>query len=331
MEEPADFLPVSVVTQRDKYVDRRIHSGELENSEGALDGLAWCLFASVRERLDVVCRWDTYCVVRAQGECMDTKCWCVCFGRLCSVLAQPPTEDNRLRTSANKESNDAYDVTDSLTGYEPNDSVVNELVNSQGSFSYVHPSSDLDIADATLGKLLTEAHREYADYRIPEGVSVSQSSLSVVFNRTGKPVGERNVDQSIGIGVTRNTYSAHNKFTENNQAEKVVDRTVKLEERNSSNAQIRTLLEEQTDDYRSILRVITNSKQLMQKNAEFYEKMYGDSNWNFVKVINKVFQRWRNYENSKVLPSIHSQDESSSRTRSLFWNYQAEYKNCKMK
>ena len=43
--------------------------------------------------------------------------------------------------------------------------------------------------DTTLGKLLTEAHREYADYRSPEGVSVSQSSLSVVFDRTGKPVG----------------------------------------------------------------------------------------------------------------------------------------------
>ena len=79
----------------------------------------------------------------------------------------------------------------------------------------------------------------------PEGVSVSQSSLSVVFDRTGKPVGERDVDQSIGFGVTRNTYSAHSKFSENTQAEKVVDRSGKPEERNSSNAQIRTLLEEQ--------------------------------------------------------------------------------------
>ena len=34
-------------------------------------------------------------------------------------------------------------------------------------------------------------------------------------------------------------------FLKNTQAEKVVDRSVKLEERNSSNAQIRTLLEEQ--------------------------------------------------------------------------------------
>ena len=91
--------------------------------------------------------------------------------------------------------------------------VFSELGNSQGSFSYITPSSDLDIDDATLGKLLDEAHREHADYRSPEGVSVSQSSLSVVFDRTGKPVAERDVDQSIGFGVTRNTYSAHSKFS----------------------------------------------------------------------------------------------------------------------
>ena len=135
-----------------------------------------------------------------------------------------------LRTSA-KGSNDAYGVTVSLTGFEPKDMVFNELGNSQGSFSYVTPSSDLDIDDAMLVKLLTEAHREYADYRNPEGVSVSQSSLSVVFDITGKPVGERNVDQSIGFGVTRNTCSAHCKFSENTQADKMVDRTGNLWEK----------------------------------------------------------------------------------------------------
>ena len=66
-----------------------------------------------------------------------------------------------------------------------------------------------------------------------------------MFDRTGKPAGERNVDQSVGFGVTRNTYSAHSKFSENTQAEKVVDRTVKPVGENSSNAQIRTLLDEQ--------------------------------------------------------------------------------------
>ena len=153
---------------------------------------------------------------------------------------------HNLRTSANKGSNDAYDVHTSLTGYEPNDMVFSELNDSLGSFSYITQSSDLDIDDATLSKLLTEAHREQADYCDPEDVSVSQSSsLSVVFDRTGKPVGERNVDQSIGFGVTRNTYSAHSKFSENTQAEKVVDRTGKPVGVSSSNAQIRTLLEEQ--------------------------------------------------------------------------------------
>ena len=73
--------------------------------------------------------------------------------------------------------------------------------------------------DVTLGKLLTEAHRGQAEYCDPEGVSVSQSS-SVVFDRAGKPAGERDVDQSIGVGVTRNTYSAHSKFSENTKLKK---------------------------------------------------------------------------------------------------------------
>ena len=75
--------------------------------------------------------------------------------------------------------------------------VFSELGNSHGSFSYITQSSDLDIDDATLGKLLDEAHREHADYRNPEGVSVSQSSLSVVFDRTGKPVRESSSNAQI--------------------------------------------------------------------------------------------------------------------------------------
>ena len=68
--------------------------------------------------------------------------------------------------------------------------VFSELGDSQGPLFYVTPSSDQDMDDVTLGKLLAEAHREHADYCDPEGVSVSQSSLSVVFDRAGKPVGE---------------------------------------------------------------------------------------------------------------------------------------------
>ena len=136
---------------------------------------------------------------------------------LSSVLMHPDLQtdlynldsvENNLRHSA-KGSLDAYDVTHSLTGYEPNDTelndtVSNELVDSQGPLAYVTPSSDQDIDGTTLGKLLTEAHREYADYRSLEGVSVSQSSLSVASDRKGKPVGKSNIDP-FSFGV-RNAY-----------------------------------------------------------------------------------------------------------------------------
>ena len=85
--------------------------------------------------------------------------------------------------------------------------------------------------DVTLGMLLTEAHRGQADNCKPEGMSVSQSSSSVVFDGSGQLDGERNVDQSVDLGVTRNTYSAHNKFSENTRTEKMVDGSGKPEER----------------------------------------------------------------------------------------------------
>ena len=74
--------------------------------------------------------------------------------------------------------------------------------------------------DVTLGKMLTEAHRGQADYCDPEGVSVSQVSRRLLCSiEQGNLREERDVDQSIGFGVTRNTYSAHSKFSENTQAE----------------------------------------------------------------------------------------------------------------
>ena len=189
--------------------------------------------------------------------------------------------------------------------------------------------------------LLTEAHREYADYFSLEGVIVSQSSVSVASDRTGKPVGKSNIDQfSL---VSENTYSAHNQFPAITQAEKMVDRTGKpveeitgiAEERESSSAQIRTLFnnkDERSSQNAARKFLITNSKQLKQnKNVKFYKKNYCVSKRIFVKFINKILLRWRNYENSRVLPSIRSQDGSSSRTRTLLWNYLEHYKNCKMK
>ena len=69
--------------------------------------------------------------------------------------------------------------------------------------------------DLTLGEMLTEADRGPVDYFVQGGVSVSQSSSSVMFDGSGQPDGE------------------------------MVDRSGQPDERNNSNAQIRTLLEEQ--------------------------------------------------------------------------------------
>ena len=103
--------------------------------------------------------------------------------------------------------------------------------------------------DDTLGKLLAEVHRDYADYRRPEGVSVSPLSMSVMVDRTGEPVERSDIDH-FGSSV-RNLYSAQNQFPIITQAERMVDRTGKpveemiAEERESSSAQVRTLFNDQ--------------------------------------------------------------------------------------
>ena len=134
---------------------------------------------------------------------------------------------------------------------ELNDSVPSNFTDFQDSLIHFAPSSDHDVDDKTLGKLLAEVHRDYADYRCPEGVSVSPSSMSVMVDRTGKPVERSDIDH-FGFSV-RNVYSAQNHFPVITQADRMVDLTGKpveeingiAEERESSSAQIRTLFNEQ--------------------------------------------------------------------------------------
>ena len=240
-----------------------------------------------------------------------------------------------LRNSANKGSNDAYDVSVSLTGYEPNYMAFSELNDSSGSFSYITPSSDQDTDDVTLGKLLTEAHRGQADYCDPEGVSVRQSSSSVVFDRTGKPVGERNVDQSVGFGVTRNTYSAHSKFSENTQAEKVVDRTGKPVGESSSNAQIRTLLDEQRQMIIAEYREKIGHHELQAARAEEERRFLQGQLWRQQMDFREVHQQ--SLTEMEELRKFQSSTFDTLARRKLIedqntiWNYQVEYKNYKMK
>ena len=150
--------------------------------------------------------------------------------------------------------------------------------------------------DVTLGEMLTVAHRGQVDYCVPGGMSVSQSSSSVMFDGSGQPEGERMVDQSGKSDVTFNVISAHSKFSENTQTEKMVDGSGKPDERNSSSAQVLGLYLKSKDRRlsRNIAKksVITNSMQLTQKkSADSCKDNYGDRKWSFVKLINKILQK----------------------------------------
>ena len=58
---------------------------------------------------------------------------------------------------------------------------------STSSRTHQSPSTDQDVDGLTLGKMLTEAYRGQVDYFVQEDVSVSQSSSSVRFDRSGQP------------------------------------------------------------------------------------------------------------------------------------------------
>ena len=75
------------------------------------------------------------------------------------------------------------------------------------------PSSDLYIDDDALGKLFAEVHRDCADYRRAEGVSVSPSSVSVLVDRTGEPVERSDSDHFVFLCQKREKCSESVSFS----------------------------------------------------------------------------------------------------------------------
>ena len=158
-------------------------------------------------------------------------------------------------------------------------------------------------------------------------MSVSQSS-SVMFDGSGQPDGERNVDQSVNFGVTR--------FSEDIQTVRMVDRSGQLDERNSSNAQIRTPLEEQRQTIIAEYREKVSHLELHAAHAEEERRLLQGQLWLQKLEFRDAHQQSltemeekRKFQSSTF--DIRSRDESSSRIRTVLWNYQAEYRNCKMK
>ena len=184
-----------------------------------------------------------------------------------------------LRYSAAEESEDTLNAFTSPTGYEPNLLTFGELNDSSVPFSFMIPSTDQDVDDVTLGEMLTAAHRGQVDCCVPGGTSVSQSSSSVMFDGSGQPDGERMVDHSRKSGVTFNVISSHSNFSGDTQTKKMVDRSGQPDERNSSNAQIRTLLEEQRQTIIAEYREKVGHHELQAAQAEEERRLLQGHFW----------------------------------------------------
>ena len=155
-----------------------------------------------------------------------------------------------LRRSATNESEDTYDVFQPPTGYEPKAHDFDELQNSsQSPLSFKIPSADQDVDDLTLGEMLTQAYRGQVDYFVQGGMSVSQSSSSVMFDGSGQPDGE------------------------------MVDRSGQPDERNSSKAQIRTLLEAQRQTIIAEYREKVSYHELQAARAEEERRLLQGQLW----------------------------------------------------
>ena len=155
------------------------------------------------------------------------------------------TMQHNLGNSA-KGSNDAYDVHTSLTGYEPNDIGLQRARQLPG-FLLLHCTV---IGPGHRRRYARQAaHRSTPrTCRLPQSgrvcQSVSRHCLSCSIEQGNLWEKEMSISQLVLVSrETRTVLTAS--FSENTQAEKVVDRTGKFVGENSSNAQIRTLLDEQ--------------------------------------------------------------------------------------
>ena len=114
----------------------------------------------------------------------------------------------------------------------------------------------------------------------------------------GQPVEVRSFCDHFSCSV-RNVKSAQNQFPLVTQSKRMIDRTGGpveeriAEERESSNAPIRTLLNEQrktiiTEYCEKVLHHESLAASSRNKIAEFYKRNYCDNNRIFVKFINKI-------------------------------------------
>ena len=106
----------------------------------------------------------------------------------------------------------------------------------------------------------------------------------------------------------------------------MVDRSGQPDERNSSKAQIRTLLEEQRQTIIAEYREKVGHHELQAAHAEGERRLLRGQLWR-----QKLEFRDARQQCLTEMEELRKFQSSTLRIRTLFWNYQAEYRNCKMK
>ena len=140
-----------------------------------------------------------------------------------------------------------------------------QLLNSPALFSNKTSTADPDYDDATFEDVLHRAHRVRADHSVREDLFVSLSSSSMSDK------------QGNLLEIDRGQPGEHR----------------------SSEAQIRTLLDDQkrANSCRMPSKnyVNTNFKQLMPKKSnDSFKDNYCSKSWNFVNFMKEVSQKWKN-------------------------------------
>ena len=131
-----------------------------------------------------------------------------------------------------------------------------------------------------------------------------------------------------------NVISAHSNFSEDIRIEHTHDRSGKPE-RNSSNAQIRTLLEEQRQTIIAEYREKVSHHGLHSAHAEEERRLQQGQFWRQKLEFREAHQQ--SLTEMEELRKFQSSTFDTIARRKLIedqntiWNYQAEYRNCKMK
>ena len=219
--------------------------------------------------------------------------------------------------SANKESEDAYDVFHPPTSYEPNLLAFDELYDSSvpsPSWSLPRTKTWMTWHSASCSQRHTEVSRRLLcsmdqgnlmenEWSMDQGNLMSHLAwfkLTTIFVKTSE-WSKLTIDQGNLMSVTARMHR--------------LGLYLKSKDRRLS---------------RNIAKksVITNSKQLtLKKSANSYKDSMATEK-EFREARQQSLTEMNNYGNSRVLPSILLRDENSARIRTLFWNYQAEYRNC---